>query len=62
MTFEDLESWQEARQLTKQGQLLGGLIRSTESRKSKIAMFLSPIFHLPSSISGVTIFHLLSPT
>jgi four helix bundle protein len=30
------------------GKLLSGLIRSTESRKSKIAMFLSPIFHLLS--------------
>jgi four helix bundle protein len=28
------------------GKLLTGFIRSTRSRKSKIAMFLSPIFHL----------------
>ena len=28
------------------GQLVGGLIRSTESRKSKLASFLSPIFAL----------------
>src|ERR1035437_4472436 len=32
------------------GKLVTGLIRSTESRKSKIAMFLSPIFHLLSPI------------
>ena len=43
MTFEDLESWQEARQLTKQGQLLGGLIRSTESRKSKLGSLISSL-------------------
>jgi four helix bundle protein len=30
------------------GRLLGGLIRSTESRRSKIAVFLSPLFHLLS--------------
>ena len=28
------------------GQLVGGIIRSTESRKSKLASFLSPIFAL----------------
>ncbi len=31
------------------GQLTGGLLRSTESRKSKLATFLSPIFTLLSS-------------
>jgi four helix bundle protein len=30
------------------GRLLGGLIRSTESRRSKIAVFLSPLFQLLS--------------
>jgi four helix bundle protein len=30
------------------GQLVGGLIRSTESRKSKLASYLSPIFTLLS--------------
>jgi hypothetical protein len=30
------------------GQLVGGLIRSTESRKSKLANLLSPIFTLLS--------------
>jgi hypothetical protein len=29
------------------GQLVGGLIRSTESRKSKLASFLAPIFMFP---------------
>ena len=71
MTFEDLEGWQQARQLTRQitrdnypklaveavelrkratgtGQLVGGLIRSTESRKSKLASLLSPLFTLLS--------------
>ncbi len=32
------------------GQLVGGLIRSTESRKSKLASFLSPLFALFSAI------------
>lgn len=32
------------------GKLVTGLIRSTESRKSKIAMILSPIFHLLSPL------------
>jgi len=31
------------------GQLVGGLIRSTESRKSKLASFLSPLFALLSA-------------
>jgi len=30
------------------GQLVGGLIRSTESRKSKLGMLLSSLFHLLS--------------
>jgi len=33
------------------GQLVGGLIRSTESRKSKLASYLSPIFTLLSPLS-----------
>jgi four helix bundle protein len=32
------------------GQLVGGLIRSTESRKSKLASFLSPLFALLSAV------------
>lgn len=32
------------------GQLMGGLIRSTESRKSKIGVFLSSLFHLLSPV------------
>lgn len=32
------------------GQLLGGLIRSTESRKSKLLALLSPLFHLLSPV------------
>ncbi len=69
MIFEDLESWQQARQLTSgltyviednypklaadavelrnraigTGQLVGGLIRSTESRKSRLLALLSPV-------------------
>lgn len=31
------------------GQLVGGLIRSTESRKAKLASFLSPLFALLSA-------------
>ena len=68
MTFEDLESWQQARQLASSvsyviednypklateavelrkkaigaGQLVGGLLRSTESRKTRILSLLSP--------------------
>jgi len=75
MTFEDLESWQQARQLTLgmtcviqgncpklavdavelrkkaigTGQLVGGLIRSTEFRKSKMLAILSPLFALLSA-------------
>ena len=75
MTFEDLESWQQARRLTfgltcviednypkmaakavelrkkaiGTGQLVGGLLRSTESRKSKMLSFLSPLFALFSA-------------
>jgi four helix bundle protein len=33
------------------GQLVGGLIRPTESRKSKLASFLAPIFALLSPLS-----------
>jgi four helix bundle protein len=33
------------------GQLVGGLIRSTESRKSKLLALLSPLFHLLSPLS-----------
>ena len=76
MIFEDLESWQQARQLTSgltyviegnypklaadavelpnkaigTGQLVGGLIRSTESRKSRLLALLSPLFHLLSPV------------
>ena len=76
MTFEDLESWQQARRLTfgltyvieenyprlavdavelrnkaiGTGQLVGGLIRSTESRKSKLLSLLSPLFALLSPV------------
>ncbi|HZM05153.1 MAG TPA: four helix bundle protein [Candidatus Saccharimonadales bacterium] len=32
------------------GQLVGGLIRSTESRKTKLASFLSPLFALLSPL------------
>ena len=75
MTFEDLESSQQARQLTLgmtcviqgncpklaaepvelrkkaigTGQLVGGLIRSTEFRKSKMLAILSPLFALLSA-------------
>lgn len=69
MFFEDLESWQQARQLTFDltyaiednypklakaavelrkkaigaGQLVGGVLRSTESRKSRLLALLSPV-------------------
>jgi hypothetical protein len=33
------------------GQLVGGLIRSTESRRSKLASFLAPFFALLSPLS-----------
>lgn len=82
MTFEDLESWQQARQLAASvtyviednypklateaveprkkaigaGQLVGGLLRSTESRKTRILSLLTPLFALPSPLSS-----LLSP-
>ena len=79
MTFEYLDCWPEARDLTKQkvrsltcviednypelavdavelrkkaigtGQLVGGLIRSTEFRKSKMLAILSPLFALLSA-------------
>ena len=79
MTFEDLDCWREARELTQQkgrsltymlednypklavdavelrkkaigtGQLVGGLIRSTEFRKSKMLAILSPLFALLSA-------------
>ena len=48
MTFEDLESWQQARHLTRE--TMSGLIRSTESRKSRILGFLSPLFALLSPV------------
>jgi four helix bundle protein len=32
------------------GQLVGGLIRSTESRKSKLASFLAPLFAILSAV------------
>ena len=84
MTFEDLESSQQARQLTLgmtcviqgncpklaaepvelrkkaigTGQLVGGLIRSTESRKTKLLALLSPLSSLPSPYSDERLRHL----
>ena len=88
MTFEYLDCWREARDLTKQkvrsltcviednypelavdavelrkkaigtGQLVGGLIRSTESRKTKLLALLSPLSSLPSPYSDERLRHL----
>ena len=88
MTFEYLDCWPEARDLTKQkvrsltcviednypelavdavelrkkaigtGQLVGGLIRSTESRKTKLLALLSPLSSLPSPYSDERLRHL----
>jgi hypothetical protein len=48
MTFEDLESWQQARKLTRD--VYTGMLHSTESRKSKMRTALSALFHLLSPI------------